>query len=118
MPKPSPTERVTQRMTQELDTQTPRLVTQLATDFNGPDRKNAPTSEWHAVIRQNWDDPQWRQAQSDRMGEVPFVHDALDAFGIPRSTLANYTPPPEHDIPPIPTMALPNPTQPIPEPTV
>lgn len=85
--KPSPSERVADRMIRELDSQTARLVTKLQADFQGADRENVGTPMWHEIIRQNWQDPIWRQDQSDRMGSVPFVHDALAAFGVPTSAL-------------------------------
>ena len=79
---PSPNQRVTDRMTSEMSTQTKRLVTKLQSEFQGPDRSNVSTPVWHAVIRDNWSDPMWRQEQATRMGEVPFVQDAMQAFGL------------------------------------
>ncbi len=75
-------------MQSELNGQTPRLVTRLQSEFAAPDRDNASTATWHAIIRQNWADPMWRQAQAIRVGPVPFVHDAMAAFGVDKSALS------------------------------
>ncbi len=107
---PSPTERLTNKMTADMQSQSTRLVTKLQNEFSGPDRTSTSTANWHAVIRSNWDDPAWRQEQAERMGDVPFAKDALSAFGIPHAALADYVPP----APPLPTGPHLNPGLPIP----
>jgi len=77
-------------MTTEMQQQSDRLVTKLQTEFSGPDRTSTSQANWHAIIRQNWDDPAWRAAQGTRMGEVPFVQDAMTAFGIPKQALSTH----------------------------
>jgi len=115
MANPSPTERVSARMAAESQAQTKRLVTKLQSEFNGPDRTNVSSQTWHAMIRQNWDDPMWRQAQSNRIGDVQFATDAMNAFGIDPRALKTMplTPTPGVDMPE-PSGPQPNPIAPTP----
>ncbi len=88
--KTSPSQRVSGQMQSELDSQTPRLVTRLQSEFAAPDRSNASTATYHAIIRQNWADPMWRQAEAIRVGPVPFVVQAMAAFNLDKSALSDH----------------------------
>ncbi len=109
---PSPTERVTGQMSAEMDAQTQRLVTKLQSEFAAPDRANASSQTWQAVIRQNWDDPMWRQQQSVRMGPTAFVNYAMTAFGLDPKTLKNMPIPSMPGLPPPDPNSQPSPADP------
>lgn len=70
-----------------IDESTTKLAAQLKPEFQAGDRSNMPRDQWLQIIRQNWQDPQWRAAKAKQYGATPFVKDALDAFGIPQSAL-------------------------------
>lgn len=108
--QPSPSQRVADKMAAESQTQTARIVTKLQNEFQGNDRSNVSQATWHEIIRNNWQDPAWRAEQGAKNGEVPFVTDAMKAFGVDPNLLKDHP----TAGPAIPTGPHLNLTQPIP----
>jgi len=87
-----------------VERSTNRLTAALKPEFQTGDHSNMPTDQWHELIRQNWQDQEWRASKAKQYGAVNFVKDAMDAFGIPRSALQS--------VPGAPPAGSPTPTQP------
>lgn len=82
-------------MASEASAQNARLVTKLQSEFTGPDRTNVAPAVAAEIIRQKWSDPMWRQAEAQRVGDVPFVQSAMKAFGLDPSGLKTLQPTPD-----------------------
>jgi hypothetical protein len=75
-------DRLAQKAQAEMDASTTRLSKVLQGELSTDDAQNVPTDAWHQMIRDNWNDPAWRQAQAQRVGAVSLVQDAMKAHGL------------------------------------